>query len=199
LLTLPRWIAMNTAPGEFELSNHQESPYWYLIIPEADSRDFAQPDTDEGESVEPQVVDDTPPIARSCSRNFRLDESRIPDEIQRNAVLAHRQRTALSRLRHKRQREEVQTSIRQLDEENAILRRNIEHLNRYLESVQVRHRTQDTSDAIMAHAVHTVVRSCSVQVLRIGSGSCGKTFQNKVFIHVSVHGFPTCCQQVTSS
>ena len=165
---------MNTAPGEFELSNHQESPYWHLIIPDADSRDFVQPDTDEGESVEPQVVDGTPPIARSCSRNFRLDESRIPDEIQRNAVLAHRQRTALSRLRHKRQREEVQTNIRQLDEENAILRRNIEHLNRYLESVQVRHHTQDAS--LMPYAVHTVVRSCSAQILRFRSGSCGRTF-----------------------
>jgi hypothetical protein len=139
---------MNTAPGEFEpiaQSNHQESPYWYLIIPEADSRDFMQPDMDEGGSVEPHLDDGTPPIARSCSRNFRLDESRIPDEIQLDALLAHRQRTALSRLAHKRQREEVQTNITELDEENATLRRDIERMRQKLESVQVCKKTQDAT------------------------------------------------------
>jgi hypothetical protein len=143
---------------------------------ELDTIYFMRPSTDEGESVEPHLVDgrlQDPPIARSCSRNLRLDELQIP-EIQRNAVLAHRQRTALWRETHTKQREEVRNKIRQLDEKNAILRKNIEHLNRYLEFVQVRHLTQDAS--LMPYAVHTVVRSCSAQILRFRSGSCGRTF-----------------------
>jgi hypothetical protein len=117
---------------------------------ELDTIYFMRPGTDEGESVEPHLVDgrlQDPPIARSNSRNFRLDELQIP-EIQRNAVLAHRERTALWRERHTEQREEVRNKIRQLDEENALLRRDNEHLNRYLESVQVRNHTQDASDTI---------------------------------------------------
>jgi hypothetical protein len=130
--------AMESTTGGFELatmSSDQEGSYWHSDLPCWDERD--------SERLPEDTVDGAQLITRSCAKNFKLNEATIPDEKQRSAVLAKRQRTAHSRQKHARQREEVRMNIYQLEDENATLRMDIEGMKRYLESVQVRHCTYD--------------------------------------------------------
>ena len=130
--------AMESTVGGFELttmSSDQEGSYWHSDLPCWDERDSEQFPED--------TVDGAQLITRSCAKNFKLNEATIPDEKQRSAVLAKRQRTVDSRQKHARQREEVRMNIYQLEDENAALRMDIEGMKRYLESVQVRYCTHD--------------------------------------------------------